>query len=140
MFSGAGEALCQVATIHGISKPTLAKMIAVADAAKQDPERFGDLAEEMDETGSADGPFKELRRRMGLQTSVSRAKPDVSIRTDRDGNLLISVSAGQSELVAKLQEIIPEYARRVSEDRETEVASASVKHRRTARRRLEAAN
>lgn len=58
-----GKVIDRVAAAVGMSGPTLAKAMAVVDAADADPE-LGDIAERMDATGSVDGAFRELERRV----------------------------------------------------------------------------
>ena len=53
----------KVAEAVGMSRPTLAKATDVVEAAKADPEHFGDLPAQMDETGKVDPVHKELVRR-----------------------------------------------------------------------------
>jgi hypothetical protein len=51
------------------------KAEAVVDAAEADPEKFGDLVEQMDETGKVDGAYKELQRRRAQQYQQSLKAP-----------------------------------------------------------------
>jgi N6-adenosine-specific RNA methylase IME4 len=60
-FSGSGNALDKVATLAGISRPTLTKARAVVEAAEAEPERFSGLVQYMDETGSVDRAYKRLK-------------------------------------------------------------------------------
>ena len=46
-----------------MGKDTYRKAEAVVQAAKADPEQYGDLPAKMDATGKVDGAFKELQRR-----------------------------------------------------------------------------
>jgi ParB-like chromosome segregation protein Spo0J len=55
-----GKARDKVAKRTGKSHTTLAKAEKVVEAAEAEPEKFGHLAEEMDRTGKADGPYKQL--------------------------------------------------------------------------------
>jgi hypothetical protein len=59
----AGQTRDKVASALGISGPTYEKAKAVVAAGKADPEQFGDLLQQMDETGKVDPAFKELQRR-----------------------------------------------------------------------------
>lgn len=47
----------------------------VVQAAEADPERFGDLLEQMDETGNVQGAYRELSRRQILSADNVRALP-----------------------------------------------------------------
>lgn len=55
----------------GWSGPTYQRAKAVVAAAEEDPDRFGDLAEQMDKTGNVAGTFKEVQERKG----ATRPKP-----------------------------------------------------------------
>jgi ParB-like chromosome segregation protein Spo0J len=57
---GKGQSLDKVAAAVGMSRPTYAKAAAVVDAAEREPERFGDLAAKMDESGMVDKAHKEM--------------------------------------------------------------------------------
>jgi N6-adenosine-specific RNA methylase IME4 len=56
----------RAAETTGMSTYTLSKAKAVVDAAEREPERFGDLTEQMDETGKVDYAYKEVKRREQL--------------------------------------------------------------------------
>ena len=58
-----GRTADAIAAAVGMSGRTLEKAEAVVDAAKEDPEQFGDLPKQMDETGKVDGAYREMRRR-----------------------------------------------------------------------------
>jgi N6-adenosine-specific RNA methylase IME4 len=66
-------ALDKVAKAVGRDRKTIEKARAVRDAAKERPELFGKLAEDMDRTGRVDGPFKRLK--VMRQAEVIRAEP-----------------------------------------------------------------
>lgn len=55
-------ALDRVAATVGMSRPTLVKAREVVEAAEREPERFGDLLEQMDSTGNVSRAYKELKR------------------------------------------------------------------------------
>jgi len=62
----------------GYSRSRFRKGKAIADAAQQDPEAYGDLVRQLDETGSVGGTFAELeRRRNGTpgRSSIHRKAP-----------------------------------------------------------------
>jgi ParB family chromosome partitioning protein len=63
-FSGVfrGNASDKIASAVGLSRPTLAKIKAVTEAARRDPERYQPLVEEMDRTGKVDRVAKQLGR------------------------------------------------------------------------------
>lgn len=62
-FTDPAPALDKVASVVGMSRPTLTKAREVIRAAEQDPERFGDLVEQMDETGKVDRAHQMYKRR-----------------------------------------------------------------------------
>ena len=55
------------------SRKRVEKRLAVVEAAKAEPERFGKLAEDMDRTGRVDGPFKRLK--VARQAEALRKEP-----------------------------------------------------------------
>lgn len=55
------RAAAAASAVTGKSRRTLDKAAAVAAAAKAEPEKYGNLAADMDRTGRADGPFKRLQ-------------------------------------------------------------------------------
>lgn len=59
----------------GMSEFTYHRAKAVVIAAEEDPERFGDLPERMDETGNISGTHRELARRQILTADNVRALP-----------------------------------------------------------------
>ena len=61
-----------VGGLFGISGRSLDKIRAVTDAAKADPERFGDLVKEMDRTGNVDRAYRTMltRRDKGCVASL----------------------------------------------------------------------
>ena len=69
-----GRALDKVAKVVGKGRRTIEKARAVRDAARQEPERFGKLQEDMDRTGRVDGPFKRLKV-MRQAAEIRREKP-----------------------------------------------------------------
>jgi hypothetical protein len=56
-----GKARDKIGAVAGVSGRTLEKNIAVCDAAKAEPEKFGKLLDDMDRTGRVNGVFKRLR-------------------------------------------------------------------------------
>jgi len=61
-LSPGGRASDRIATAVGLSRHTLAKIKAVYEAARQNPERYQPLVEEMDRTGKIDRVAKQLGR------------------------------------------------------------------------------
>ena len=74
-----GRALDKVATVAGISRPTLVKARAVVEAAEAEPERFRALVETMDETGRADRAFKQLQILRHQQEHSGRAEQGCTV-------------------------------------------------------------
>jgi len=58
-----GEAADIAARAAGFSRPTYEKAKEVVEAAKEEPEKFADLKEQMDLTGKVDPAHKEMERR-----------------------------------------------------------------------------
>ena len=76
-----GRASDKIAAAVGLSRPTLAKIKAVTEAAKQDPARYQPLVEEMDRTGRVDRVSKQLGRMKAeeagpIPDEVSRRNPE----------------------------------------------------------------
>ena len=61
--SETGKALDRVAAAVGMSRPTYAKAKQVVEAAEQEPEQYGDLLAQMDNTGKVDRAYKEYTKR-----------------------------------------------------------------------------
>jgi ParB family chromosome partitioning protein len=71
-----GEARDKVAASVGMSPRTYDKAKDVAEAAEQDPEKYGDLVQEMDETGKVDSAHKKLKERGGAdKDKKGKGKP-----------------------------------------------------------------
>jgi ParB-like chromosome segregation protein Spo0J len=58
-----GEALNKVASAVGMSRPTYEKAKEVVHAAREEPEQFADLVEQMNATGKVDPAFQEMKAR-----------------------------------------------------------------------------
>jgi ParB-like chromosome segregation protein Spo0J len=76
-----GRASDKIASAVGLSRHTLAKIKAVTEAAKQNPERYQPLVEEMDRTGKVDRVSKQLGRMKAedagpIPAEVSRHNPE----------------------------------------------------------------
>jgi hypothetical protein len=76
-----GRASDKIASAVGLSRPTLAKIKAVSEAAKQNPERYQPLVEEMDRTGKVDRVSKQFGRMKAeeagpIPAEVSRRNPE----------------------------------------------------------------
>lgn len=88
----AGKALDHVASAVGMSRPTLAKARAVVESARQEPERFGGLLDQMDSTGKVDRAFKELQRerlREQNRVLVQTVQPITQVATQRYSTIVI---------------------------------------------------
>jgi ParB family chromosome partitioning protein len=76
-----GDTRDNVAEAVNMSGRTYEKAKDVVEAAEQEPEKYGDLAEQMDQTGKVDPAHKELKRRGGgkgkkkLSTGKGKKKP-----------------------------------------------------------------
>jgi ParB family chromosome partitioning protein len=75
--SGAGDTRDKVAEAVGMSGRTYEKAKEVAEAAEAEPEKYGDLAQEMDRSGKVDPAHKKLRERGGTRAARRRqGKPE----------------------------------------------------------------
>ena len=52
----------KIGEFAGVSGRTVEKIAKVSEAAEADPEKFGHLIKEMDETGKVDGPYRTVQR------------------------------------------------------------------------------
>jgi N6-adenosine-specific RNA methylase IME4 len=59
---GSGRAVDKVGAFAGVSGRTVEKIKDVVDAAKEEPERFGHLVDEMDRTGKVTGAHRKLKQ------------------------------------------------------------------------------
>ena len=64
-----GNALNKVAATVGWSRKTYTKAQAVVEAAEQEPDTFGDLAEQMDATGKVSPAFDAMQERKGAHVA-----------------------------------------------------------------------
>jgi ParB family chromosome partitioning protein len=65
----AGQTRDKVAEVVGMSGRTYYKAKEVAEAAAAEPEKFGDLGQEMDRTGKVDSAHKKLKERGGTRAA-----------------------------------------------------------------------
>jgi hypothetical protein len=56
-----GQSRDAIADVVGVGARTLDKATEVAEAAEENPEKFGEVAKKMDETGNVDQAYKELK-------------------------------------------------------------------------------
>lgn len=77
--SSKGKTRDKVAKAVGKKERTLAKAEAVVAAAESDPEKFGNLVRDMDESGNVDRAFK--------QVNIAQARADYEARSDRGANI-----------------------------------------------------
>jgi N6-adenosine-specific RNA methylase IME4/ribosomal protein S14 len=68
-----GNAADKAAKATGMARRTLEKAEAVVDAAEAEPERFGKLLEQMDDTGRVNGVYRRLK--IARQAERIRAEP-----------------------------------------------------------------
>src|SRR6266446_1525756 len=67
-----GDSRDKIADVTGYSATTLRNAKAVVDAAEAEPEKFGHLVKEMDETGKVDRAHKQLRKKDESQRQTPR--------------------------------------------------------------------
>ncbi len=72
----AGESRAKAAKATGKSFKTIEKAREVIKAADTDPDLFGDLVDQMDETGKVDGAFREMKRREAQQKVEAQRQQD----------------------------------------------------------------
>jgi ParB family chromosome partitioning protein len=77
-----GRAADKAAAAVGMSRPTYQKAKAVATAAGQDWQQFGDLVRQMDETDKVDPAYRELLLRK--QAAAAEAKETLRARTPEE--------------------------------------------------------
>jgi ParB-like chromosome segregation protein Spo0J len=77
-----GETRDRVGEAVGWSGKTYQKAAAVAEAAEEDPETFGELAQKMNTTGKVDGAYREVKQ-IKRQIEVKEKAAEVAQRTDR---------------------------------------------------------
>jgi len=85
-----GQSRDKIAKATGKKARTLAKAEAVIAAAEADPEKFGKLVRDMDESGNVDRAFK--------QVNIVQARADYEARADHGaniGDLVAMAEAGQ---------------------------------------------
>jgi N6-adenosine-specific RNA methylase IME4 len=68
-----GRALDKVAKVVGKDRTTIAKAEAIVDAAEAEPEKYGKLLEQMDDTGRVNGVYRRLK--IAKQAELIRAEP-----------------------------------------------------------------
>jgi N6-adenosine-specific RNA methylase IME4 len=73
---GSGD---RAAAFTGKSRRTVEKAEKVVDAARENPERFGKLKDDMDRTGRVHGPFKRLER-MRQGDEIRKAPPPLPMK------------------------------------------------------------
>jgi ParB/RepB/Spo0J family partition protein len=71
-----GETREVLAKRVGMSKMTYDKARKVVEAAREEPEVYGDLVERMDRSRSVDGAFRELVKRCGGETEAGKKEDD----------------------------------------------------------------
>lgn len=71
---GKGRAKDKVAAAVGLSSPSLTKATMLVNAAMQEPEKHGDLVEQMDTTGKIHPAYVELKKRQKAEHTAREAK------------------------------------------------------------------
>lgn len=72
-----GETRNKVAAAVGLSAGTIKKVKEVMAAAKEEPELFGSLVEQMDETGNVDKAYKELQKKKREKMHESKRQAEL---------------------------------------------------------------
>jgi N6-adenosine-specific RNA methylase IME4 len=73
--SSTGKSRDRLAQVVGTSARTLAKALAVCDAAEREPIKYGRLLDQMDRTGNIHGAFTELERRQQAERIAAEPPP-----------------------------------------------------------------
>jgi N6-adenosine-specific RNA methylase IME4 len=71
-----GRARDNVAKLAGTSGRTLEKIVAVVDAAAEEPGRYGELLEKLDRTGRVNGVFRQLKVQRQAE-AIRRERPPI---------------------------------------------------------------
>lgn len=85
----------------GVSRPHLAKIEAVMEAAEEEPEEYSDIVKSMDEDGNVSAAFRELKHRKRKQTirmKAKKAKPVEGHRVIHADNMLM-IEDGSVDLI-----------------------------------------
>src|SRR5262249_2149519 len=61
-YGAPGQTRDRIGAFAGMSGRTVEKIMALCEAAKRSPERFGPLVTEMDRTNRVDSPYRKLRQ------------------------------------------------------------------------------
>lgn len=69
-----GVAADKAASLVGFDRRTIDKVVAVAEAARSDPEKYGHLLEQMDRNNSANGPHKRLTNMRAVEQIKAEPK------------------------------------------------------------------
>ena len=95
--SSKGKSRDKVAKATGKKARTLAKAEAVVAAAESDPEKFGNLVRDMDESGNVDRAFK--------QVNIAQARAAYEARSDRGANIgdLVDMAEAGQKFAADLR-------------------------------------
>src|SRR5438552_2121254 len=72
-----GDARDQVAAVVGTSPGTLKKATAVVEAAETNPEKYGDVRDQMDATGNVNGAYKTLQAEQAPNSAAAEDEPDL---------------------------------------------------------------
>ena len=100
-----GETEAKAAESVGMSRTTYQKAKYVAAKAKEDPEMFGDVQEEMDRTGKVDPAYREVQRRINpskfphsdrLESWLAKVLGEIELIRDEFGSLKAMVEDSQN--------------------------------------------
>lgn len=104
-FTQSGEALSQIAILVGMSRPTLSKAMEIVETAREEPQKYEDLIQQMDRTGKVNGAYLEMRRRQGRARKPAAAA-SVTIQFDNNGVLNITNLRNKPKLLENLAGLI----------------------------------
>ena len=77
--SDAGKTRDKIGTFAGVSGRTVEKITKVVAAAESNPERFGHLVQQMDETGKVDRAYRELVITQQRETYTSQVEAGCTV-------------------------------------------------------------
>jgi hypothetical protein len=122
-FEDLGKTSERAALAAGMSRATYEKAKAVVEAAEADPQKFGDLPQQMDETENVERTYRELKSRKevrssgdlrnGLEKSLPKRRPPAYERLTEKVRIVLEDSAlsydrGQVEELALLDPLVQE--------------------------------
>jgi hypothetical protein len=132
-FGDFGKTTEKAALAAGMSRATYEKAKAVVEAAEADPQKYGDLPQQMDEARNVDRAYRELKSRNeatpspdlqnGFKKNLAKKRPPAYDRLSDEvktvfGNSELTYDRGQVEELALLDPLVQEPIARMLMSRE----------------------